>query len=118
MISGEVHVSDFVCIMPVIYASNLQYDRIMLWDNMKEIISNINAPWIILGDFNCCRHPFENSSQLWDFNSFIFYVGLLDLAPTGLKFTWFNQRPNDPIHLKLDRMLINDKWLESFPLLR
>ncbi|XP_020678536.1 uncharacterized protein LOC110096792 [Dendrobium catenatum] len=31
------------------------------------------------------------------------------------QFSWFNQRANDPIHLVLDRMLINDKWLESFP---
>ncbi|KAL0920981.1 hypothetical protein M5K25_008004 [Dendrobium thyrsiflorum] len=79
-------------------------------------------PWIILGDFNCCRHPYEksggyplSSSQTWDLNAFIFDVGLLDLASKGLKFTWFNQRANDPIHLKLDRMLVNDKWLELFP---
>ncbi|KAL0914365.1 hypothetical protein M5K25_014709 [Dendrobium thyrsiflorum] len=54
-------------------------------------------------------------SQLWDLNNFIFDMGLLDLASKGLNFSWFNQRANDPIHLKLDRMLINDKWLENYP---
>ncbi|KAI0508241.1 hypothetical protein KFK09_014376 [Dendrobium nobile] len=55
------------------------------------------------------------SSQLVDFNSLIFDMSLFDLASSGLKYSWFNQRPNDPIHLRLDRMLINDKWLEVFP---
>ncbi|KAL0927368.1 hypothetical protein M5K25_001532 [Dendrobium thyrsiflorum] len=123
MISGLIQFgSDSVFFLSIVYASNLQSDRVCLWDNLKEIRPDSNMPWIILGDFNCCRFPFEKSggsslsaSQTWDFNSFIFDAGLMDLASKGLNFTWFNQRPSDPIHLKLDRMLINETWLEKYP---
>ncbi|KAL0914872.1 hypothetical protein M5K25_015257 [Dendrobium thyrsiflorum] len=123
MISGELHKGDdFICTLSVIYASNSQSERFKLWDSLREVGSSISSPWALLGDFNCCCQPSEKSggstllqSQLWDFKSLIFDLGLLDLASTGLKFTWFNQSATDPIHLKLDRMLINDKWLEHYP---
>ncbi|KAL0915367.1 hypothetical protein M5K25_015779 [Dendrobium thyrsiflorum] len=123
MISGELHKGDdFICTLSVIYASNSQSDRFKLWDSLREVGSSISSPWVLLGDFNCCCHPSEKSggstllqSQLWDFKSLIFDLGLMDLASMGLKYTWFNQRATDPIHLKLDRMLINDKWLEHYP---
>ncbi|KAL0906878.1 hypothetical protein M5K25_025407 [Dendrobium thyrsiflorum] len=122
MISGDVHYGRDSFFMSVIYASNSQHDRALLWNELKEIRPSSNMPWVILGDFNCCRYPSDKSggipltaSQTWDLNSLIFDLGLMDLASKGLNFTWFNQRAQDPIHLKLDRMLINEIWLEHFP---
>ncbi|XP_028555181.1 uncharacterized protein LOC114580776 [Dendrobium catenatum] len=123
MISGDLYKGDdILAVLSVVYASNSQAERINLWDDLRVIGSHISSPWLILGDFNCCLCPEEKSggsillpSQIWDLKSLIFDMGLLDLASTGLQYTWFNQRANDPIHLKLDRMLINDKWLESYP---
>ncbi|XP_020698808.2 uncharacterized protein LOC110111333 [Dendrobium catenatum] len=123
LISGNLYSgTELICVLSVIYASNDQADRLQLWDKIRELGVSISSPWLILGDFNCCLNASEKSggtpllaSQLWDFNSLLFDVCLFDLASIGLKFSWFNQRANDPIHLKLDRMLINDKWLESFP---
>ncbi|PKU71537.1 hypothetical protein MA16_Dca004379 [Dendrobium catenatum] len=44
-----------------------------------------------------------------------FYSGTIEPASAGLSFTWFNQRATNPIHIKLDRMLINYSWLEKYP---
>lgn len=122
MISGDVLFGRDSFFMSVIYASNSQNERTLLWEKLKEIRPSSNKPWVILGDFNCYRNLSDKSggtplsaSQIWDLNSLIFDLGLLDLASKGLNFTWFNQRAQDPIHLKLDRMLINDIWLEHYP---
>ncbi|KAL0920406.1 hypothetical protein M5K25_009542 [Dendrobium thyrsiflorum] len=81
-----------------------------------------STPWIILGDFNCCRYEAEKAGglplsigRLGELNNVIFYCGVLDLASVGLFFTWFNQRIDLPIHIKLDRVLVNTGYLEVFP---
>ncbi|KAI0496570.1 hypothetical protein KFK09_022890 [Dendrobium nobile] len=78
--------------------------------------------WVIMGDFNCYRSENEKSdgqnthnSQLGELNKVIFDCGLLDLASVGLFYTWYNQRLDSPIHIKLDRMLTNNAMLERFP---
>ncbi|XP_020684404.2 uncharacterized protein LOC110101006 [Dendrobium catenatum] len=123
LISGDLYRGqEHLCVLTVVYASNSLGDRLLLWEKLREIGNLICSPWLILGDFNCCLYADEKSggtpllaTQLWDFNALKFDLGLLDLSSKGLKFTWFNERANDPIHLKLDRMMINDKWLEAFP---
>ncbi|KAI0515490.1 hypothetical protein KFK09_008154 [Dendrobium nobile] len=56
-----------------------------------------------------------SNSKVLDFNNMIFNVAAHDLASVGHYFTWFNQRTDNPIHIKLDRMLVNDSWLSYFP---
>lgn len=41
--------------------------------------------------------------------------GLDDLETRGVFFSWSNGRPEDPILRKLDRVLGNDSWRQSFP---
>ncbi|PKU84085.1 hypothetical protein MA16_Dca010371 [Dendrobium catenatum] len=55
------------------------------------------------------------SYKLGEFNSMVFNAGLHDLSYVGHFFTWHNQQTHNPIHIKLDRVLINDNWLNSFP---
>lgn len=52
---------------------------------------------------------------LGELNMWVSKSGIIDLNSTGLKNTWFNGRVEDPIHIKLGRMLVNQKWLDSFP---
>ncbi|XP_020692707.1 uncharacterized protein LOC110106947 [Dendrobium catenatum] len=37
------------------------------------------------------------------------------MQSVGSLYTWFNQQSENPIHIKLDRVLINDVWLNEFP---
>ncbi|PKU74732.1 Putative ribonuclease H protein [Dendrobium catenatum] len=114
--------STFICAITFVYASNSHVERQILWNNLIAIADTINSPWEILGDFNCCRSVDEKaggcaltSSRLGDFNRMIFNSGLQDLSSVGHFFTWHNQQHLNPIHIKLDRVLINDKWLLNYP---
>ncbi|XP_020679888.1 uncharacterized protein LOC110097698 [Dendrobium catenatum] len=84
--------------------------------------ANSDLPWIIMGDFNCYRNDTEkaggtnlSTDRLGELNNFIFEAGIQDLASVGFFYTWFNQRVDLPIHIKLDRMMVNTKFLEAFP---
>ncbi|KAL0904361.1 hypothetical protein M5K25_026455 [Dendrobium thyrsiflorum] len=59
----------------------------------------------------------SNSEQerLSNLNALIFDSKVMDLQSVGCPFTWFNNRLNNPIHIKLDRALVNEQWLNSFP---
>ncbi|KAI0513681.1 hypothetical protein KFK09_009711 [Dendrobium nobile] len=38
-----------------------------------------------------------------------------ELSSVGHFYTWHNQQQHNPIHIKLDRVLVNDLWLLNFP---
>ncbi|XP_020696497.2 uncharacterized protein LOC110109654 [Dendrobium catenatum] len=54
-------------------------------------------------------------NKLTDFQNLIYNIGAHELSSVGHFFTWFNQRTDNPIHIKLDRMLVNDAWLDRYP---
>ncbi|XP_020692638.1 uncharacterized protein LOC110106898 [Dendrobium catenatum] len=106
----------------MVYAANHIDDKKILWDDLLALAVGINHPWAIMGDFNYCRFHFEKvggnplpPSRLGELNNFIFDSGMQDLASVGLSFTWFNQRVDLFIHIKLIRTLVNAAFLESFP---
>ncbi|XP_020672498.1 uncharacterized protein LOC110092330 [Dendrobium catenatum] len=109
-------------LLSVIYAANQPEDRKVLWDNLLQISQSIHLPWAVLGDFNCYRYDYEKvggtplpQGRLGEFSNFIFNYGLQDLSSVGLLYTWFNQRVYLPIHIKLDRILVNSEFLDFFP---
>ncbi|KAL0904358.1 hypothetical protein M5K25_026452 [Dendrobium thyrsiflorum] len=95
--------------LSMIYVANHSEDRKVLWDNLKALASDIDQPWIIMGDFNCCRFDSDKAGG----NALP--ASRLDLASVGLFYTWFNQRINLPIHIKLDIALVNNAFLDFFP---
>ncbi|XP_028549943.1 uncharacterized protein LOC114579456 [Dendrobium catenatum] len=97
-------------------------ERKDLWNSLSLAAPEGILPWAIIGDFNCCRYANEklggsslSQPALKDFNDFIFLNGLEDLNSVGGKFTWYNQQIDNPIHIKLDRVLVNDIWRNSYP---
>ncbi|PKU86575.1 Putative ribonuclease H protein [Dendrobium catenatum] len=106
----------------IVYAANTPSERLPLWHNLTTLDENISSPWIVMGDFNCFREVKDKSggnpiqfSRLGEFNNWVFKSGIMDLKAVGLRYTWFNGRVDDPIHIKLDRMLVNQEWLDCFP---
>ncbi|XP_020678263.1 uncharacterized protein LOC110096582 [Dendrobium catenatum] len=98
-------------------------ERSSLWNHLIDSIPPLDQPWIILGDFNCCRFETEKAggsclsdSRLGELNNLVFKCGVQDLSSTGLLYTWCNQRLNSPIYIKLDRILVNTALLDSLPL--
>ncbi|PKU63786.1 Putative ribonuclease H protein [Dendrobium catenatum] len=108
--------------LTVIYAFNTVEERKHLWEAISSISNTLDQPWVIMGDFNCYRFESEkaggsssSNSRLGELNSIIFKCGVHDLSSTGLFYTWFNQRVENPIHIKLDRVLVNNALLDLFP---
>lgn len=113
-------------IFTAVYASNIRQERVNLWQELIDTYSSLgldNEPWVMGGDFNQITHPDEHSSPSVDhldnsmlelshcFNN----LGVFDLRFQGCFHTWFNKRPEDPITKKLDRLLVNNKWLADYP---
>ncbi|XP_020704825.1 uncharacterized protein LOC110115796 [Dendrobium catenatum] len=108
--------------LSVIYASNAVEDRKHLWESLTSSSPPLDHPWVIMGDFNCYRYETEkaggtmsSNGRLGELNSMIFNCGVQDLSSTGLFFTWYNQRADNPIHIKLDRVLVNNALLDFLP---
>ncbi|KAI0522856.1 hypothetical protein KFK09_005241 [Dendrobium nobile] len=122
VISGTIWVANLPLFqLSAIYASNSNADRVQLWNSIAQLAPAADFPWALIGDYNCCRYANEKSggtpitqSALFDFNNMIFRNSLVDLNSVGFKYTWFNQRASNPIHIKLDRVLVNEGWLNMF----
>lgn len=109
-----------------VYAANTAEERNELWVELLQIQSSLaleDQPWLVGGDFNEITHPDEHSDPTFSvisppmaaFNTCLSQLEIRDLRYHGELFTWTNKRPEDPIAKKLDRALINEAWLDSFP---
>ncbi|XP_055814558.1 uncharacterized protein LOC129884254 [Solanum dulcamara] len=78
--------------------------------NMDHAVTNPNDPEEKLGG------AIYNMRKSFEFISIIEACGLQDLGFSGQKFTWYNQRGIlSRIWKRLDRGMVNDKWLEVMP---
>ncbi|KAL1194824.1 putative ribonuclease H protein [Cardamine amara subsp. amara] len=101
-------------------------DRKELWSDLRDhndspIIRN--KPWIMLGDFNetldMAEHSRVDTSPqitmgMRDFQALVNYCSFSDMAYQGPLYTWCNKRENDLIMKKLDRVMINERWLQTY----
>lgn len=116
---------EFLC--SFIYASNFIEDRKELWEDIKSHQDSPifrDKPWILCGDFNEILDVQEHSSftdspmvlsGMRVFQGLVQYCSLFDLVQHGPKFTWCNKRSEGLICKKLDRVLTNSCWLQSYP---
>lgn len=119
--------SQKVVVISVVYASNCAVARTGLWEELMDLSSSLilnGKPWLVLGDFNQVLHPSEHSravSRKVDkrtraFRQCLLEVDLSDLNFRGNTFTWWNKNKTRPVAKKLDGILVNDLWIDSFPL--
>lgn len=102
--------------LTVAYASNQLSDRLFLWDDLRKLQHRM--PWIVAGDFNNVLRVEEREGgnvpsvqEMQPFANCFTDCGLTDMRSRGRKFTWTN---ND-IRSKIDRILVNEAWLDDFP---
>ncbi|XP_074320170.1 uncharacterized protein LOC141656972 [Silene latifolia] len=108
----------------MVYAFNGSTEREPLWTNLSRLASGIQGPWAIGGDFNCVLTETERvggSFSRQDAESFrhcLNQCDVIDSPAMGAIYTWNNKQcPADKVYSKLDRFLVNQDWLSSFPLL-
>ncbi|KAL0313774.1 UNVERIFIED_CONTAM: hypothetical protein Scaly_2901600 [Sesamum calycinum] len=106
---------------------NGDYDLIPrrdLWSTLRTLSIGIgDEPWLVLGDFNAVIDDSEvrgraadTSASMAEFRSCILDTGLVHLPFTGNSFTWHNcSEGTRSLWKRLDRMLVNEVWLDSWP---
>ena len=110
-----------------VYAFNNQVQRRELWQDIQNISRSSPArysPLMLVGDFNQILYAAEHYSVrphslplagMSDFHDCLVESELQDMPSRGAFFTWYNERVDDPIVRKLDRVLVNDHWCAAFP---
>lgn len=121
MLEGEKE--EFLC--SFVYAENSSEKRKELWRDIKihqDARMFRKKEWVIMGDFNEVLDGEEHSSHqesglitsgMRDFENVIQYCSLLDMGYQEPKFTWCNKRDEGTISKKLDRILVNETWLNN-----
>lgn len=106
-----------------IYAFNDYTARRNLWADLINVKTNSihDLPWVLAGDFNVCLKVTEMSNsgivgiEMREFQEIIEFLDLFDLNFSGKLFTWWDSNMINPIHKKLDRVLVNTAWVSCFP---
>ena len=85
-----------------IYGWNEGIDKRRLWTHLSSLkASNMQLPWMMVGDYNVIAHPSKSSnfngsqvmnSNMKDFVESIQHLEVLDHAYNGLLFTWSNHQ--------------------------
>lgn len=118
--SGDTFLCSFI------YASNCAQERWALWEEMELLSRSVVGSadtWIIQGDFNVALHEEEQSrfmetrsdrAVIREFQNAVLTCDMVDLAQVGSRFTWTNCQDDNPISKKLDRVMVNSRWLNTF----
>lgn len=109
----------------MVYAFNTTIERRSLWEELLQIqsmfVTNVQLPWCLMGDFNTFINHFETNGVLpqrhgmvSDFKNCLQQLGVTDLRYQGEIFTWWDCNLDQPLMMKLDRVLVNANWIEKF----
>ena len=117
LLEGCIDSHNFECYVGVIYGHNDREGRYVLFEELKQLVSYINKPILLLGDYNVTLHArerigtFRCERSMREFSDWIVALRLINIPLHGVKFTW---RRNDS-KSKLDRGLCCQSWLRKFP---
>ncbi|KAL0282976.1 UNVERIFIED_CONTAM: Transposon TX1 uncharacterized protein [Sesamum radiatum] len=122
----RVHVHELheTVLLTVVYGANELSARRELWQGLIDLAITVgNEPWLVGGDFNAVLDMSEVSGASGDirvamneFNDCILQTGLLPLPMQGERFTWHNcSLDGRSLWKRLDRLLVNDIWMERWP---
>ena len=120
LLEGCIINENFECCIRVVYGPNDRAARNSVFSELKNVITNINKPTLLLGDFNVILHLWERQGSFRcirstsEFSNWIRDIRLIDIPLHGLKFTW--RRNNS--RSKLDRGFCCNDWLIKFPKLK
>ncbi|KAL1212565.1 hypothetical protein V5N11_036136 [Cardamine amara subsp. amara] len=129
MISCEIKLPSYqsAFVISFVYASNCEVERRNLWEEMSNFSLDqrvAGKAWTVLGDFNQVLNLEDHSSfgrlridrGMREFRSCILNASLVDLTYRGSTFTWWNMNATNPGAKKLDRVLVNAIWLDTWPM--
>ncbi|KAL0394895.1 UNVERIFIED_CONTAM: hypothetical protein Slati_4455700 [Sesamum latifolium] len=91
-----------------------------MWEKLLELEQPLSMSWLILGDFNSVKSPEKKQLgiaptwyELKNFVDCCLALGLHDAPIMGCYYTWYSNNGGNPVWCKLDRVLLNNEWLEA-----
>ncbi|XP_039038081.1 uncharacterized protein LOC120175552 [Hibiscus syriacus] len=113
-------------VITAVYGSNFGVARRGLWEHLRTVENDLgSSSWVIGGDFNIIARAEEssdfetmgvhNSSDMKEFQDCLEELDLMDHPFLGPTFTWSNRQEGSFLARKLDRVLVNPKWLLDYP---
>ncbi|XP_074288300.1 uncharacterized protein LOC141613464 [Silene latifolia] len=104
----------------VVYGLNSLGDREPLWQSIRSYHLQLNAPWLLCGDFNAIMERNERiggaeitNAEIRPMADAIRDCQLTDMKARGAFYTWNNKQGTDyVIYSRIDRVFINEEWLE------
>ncbi|KAF5481513.1 hypothetical protein F2P56_002155 [Juglans regia] len=109
-------------IVTFVYAKCSYVDRRELWHDLEER-TDMDQPWLVLGDFNVIRRDSERVGgnprpliSMLEFSDCIDRCGLLEISSCGQNMSWCNGHGGvSRSWAKLDRVLMNNVFANLFP---
>uniref|UniRef100_A0A803Q5L9 CCHC-type domain-containing protein n=1 Tax=Cannabis sativa TaxID=3483 RepID=A0A803Q5L9_CANSA len=94
------------------------------WDQIRELQTRSPLPWCVVGDLNNVTSQSDkrggNSYPNWLIDGFCTMLdecGLCDMELCGYPYTWeMGRGTSNWIEVRIDRALVSQSWIESFPL--
>ncbi|XP_060968731.1 uncharacterized protein LOC133036230 [Cannabis sativa] len=105
-----------------VYGSNCPAERKLLFEKLAAL-GMLNRPWLILGDFNAMFNFQDRNGgkqiltkDIEDAQKWLSLGQVEEVSCSGAFYTWTNKHDmGTRIFSKLDRVLINEDWLDQFP---
>lgn len=105
-----------------VYGEPKAHERIHMWNLLRRIKHNANAPWLVIGDFNETQWQSEHYSatkrsekQMADFRDVLVWCNLHDLGFRGPVWTYNNkQSGKNNVKARLDRGVATPSWCNTF----
>ncbi|VFQ73702.1 unnamed protein product [Cuscuta campestris] len=106
-----------------VYGLHSRVEREGLWTSLRSLALR-SEPWIIGGDFNTVVSITEHKGEVCpdlgsirDFANAISDCELVSPPFLGSQFTWTGKRGRGRVFRRLDRILLNESCMDSFPVL-
>lgn len=103
--------------LTIVCASNLFYDKELLWQELSQSANVIDIAWLLVRDFKIVLSPKDKKgglqvpfSHLIGFRNFLLTCGHAEVNIKGFQFTW--RRKGIATHI--DKVLINSTLLQHF----
>ncbi|XP_060190763.1 uncharacterized protein LOC132620056 [Lycium barbarum] len=117
-----IHEENRFLVTTMVYAKCDDTERLQLWDSIYQLVGNIDAPWLVGGDFNVVLNGDEkiggNLVIPQDYEDFAFCINSCETVDADFKgspFTWWNGRAGDDcIFERLDRVFTNSHLQQWF----
>lgn len=105
-----------------VYGPSTEADKPAFLTELEGLLPLVQAPWLLVGDFNVVRWMIDRSGGMRDFqlmelfNTVIANLQVLEIPLQNRQYTWSSKRPT-PTFSRLDRIFVSTELSSQFQLI-